>query len=121
MHKAYSSSEFEQRFHYTGSDLGALWSPEKTLFRLWAPTADRVLINLYKSGDPNAHDRITQINMERSINGTWIAAQSGYLHGVYYKTVEACDPYARTTGVNGHRAMIIDLNAAVNVVLEVEV
>lgn len=121
MHKAYSSSEFEQRFHYTGSDLGALWSPEKTLFRLWAPTADRVLINLYKSGDPNAHDRITQINMERSINGTWIAAQSGDLHGVYYKTVEACDPYARTTGVNGHRAMIIDLNAAVNVVLEVEV
>jgi len=41
------------------------------------------------------------------------------LNGVYYtyqveiggKTDEACDPYARTTGVNGKRAMVIDLES----------
>ena len=26
-------------------------------------------------------------------------------------TVEACDPYARTTGVNGRRAMVLDLDS----------
>ena len=57
--------------------------------------------------------------MTRDINGTWVAEELGDLNGVYYtyqvdvsgKTVEACDPYARTTGVNGQRAMILNLDA----------
>ena len=113
----YSTNEFESRYTYTGTDLGAVWSAEKTAFRVWAPTAEAVTLCLYKSGTPGTKDLIEKIDMTADVNGTWVACKGGDLNGVYYtylvtvdgKTVEACDPYARTTGVNGQRAMVIDL------------
>lgn len=117
MSAMYSTPDFEAAYTYHGNDLGAVWSAEKTAFRLWAPTADAVEIKLYRSGDSSENDVLTQFPMHRDVFGTWIAEHPGDLNGVYYtylvthgnKTVEACDPYARTTGVNGSRAMIIDL------------
>jgi len=38
MYEQYSSQEFEEKYTYSGN-LGAFWTPEKTAFRLWAPTA----------------------------------------------------------------------------------
>ena len=119
MTELYSTEEFERKYTYSGSDLGARWTKEKTLFRLWAPTAKSVKVNLYKSGNPGVEDRISQIDMKSSVAGTWTAEAQGDLNGTYYTfTVEleegireACDPYARTTGVNGHRAMILDLRS----------
>lgn len=115
----YSTAEFEEQYTYTGDDLGSVWTKEKTSFRVWAPTAQDVKINLYESGTPDTDDLIEQIPMTPDVNGTWVAEKTGDLNGVYYTysvsvagTVnEACDPYARTTGVNGKRAMIIDLDS----------
>lgn len=119
MYDFYSSKNFEKQNTYSGTDLGAIWSKDKTVFRLWAPTADAVSINLYKSGTEGTPDRLEQIPMRRDIQGTWLGEKAGNLNGVYYtyqvnvegKSVEACDPYARTTGVNGRRAMVIDLRS----------
>ena len=119
MPNVYSTQSFEEMYTYEGNDLGATWSSEKTAFRLWAPTAKSVKVNLYRSGTPGENDLIEQLEMTADVNGTWIAEKAGDLNGTYYtyevevngKTVEACDPYARTTGVNGKRAMIIDLDA----------
>ncbi len=115
----YSSAEFEAEFTYEGNDLGATWSKESTFFRLWAPTATAVKLNLYTSGTAGTDDLIESVDMTPDINGTWIATKEGDLNGVYYTysvtvdgtTNEACDPYARTTGVNGQRAMVIDLDS----------
>ena len=118
----YGTPEFESAYTYHGDDLGANWTEEATTFRVWAPTADTVSVNLYKSGDGSADDLIESVPMTPDVNGTWIATKSGDINGVYYtyavtldeksgKTVEACDPYARTTGVNGERAMVIDLDS----------
>ena len=117
MSELYSTPDFEAAYTYRGNDLGAAWSKDATTFRLWAPTATTVCINLYRSGEPNANDLITEVPMLRDVKGTWVAKVNGDLNGVYYtylvthdaNTVEVCDPYARTTGVNGHRAMVIDL------------
>ena len=117
MYEIYSTPEFESKFTYTGTDLGALWSPRKTTFRLWAPTAEDVVINLYRSGDVSADDRLDQIRMRPDVCGTWVAERMGDLNGIYYTYLvmadgmirECCDPYARTTGVNGHRAMVLNL------------
>ena len=113
----YSTDEFEAEYTYEGNDLGATWTKDSTTFRVWAPTATAVMVNLYETGDPAEPDLIDQLEMTKSEKGTWVLEQSGDLNGVYYtyqvdvdgKTVEACDPYARTTGVNGRRAMVIDL------------
>ena len=82
MTELYSTEEFERRYTYSGNDLGARWSREKTAFRLWAPTAKSVKINLYKSGNPGVEDRIDQIEMKSSVAGTWTASVAGNLHGV---------------------------------------
>lgn len=119
MSEIYSTPDFEAAYTYHGDDLGATWSKEKTAFRLWAPTADAVSINLYRSGEPTAQDLMEHLPMVRDVQGTWIASRYGDLNGVYYtylvthgaSTVEVCDPYARTTGVNGYRAMVIDLDS----------
>ena len=117
MYELYSSHPFEEQYTYTGCDLGAVWTPMKTVFRVWAPTAETVSVNLYRSGTPDAEDFLCQLHMYPDKKGTWTAQRVGNLNGVYYtyevqidgKRVEACDPYARSTGVNGQRAMILDL------------
>ena len=113
----YSTPDFEAAYTYHGNDLGAVWSENSTKFRLWAPTADAVDIRLYHSGDAAVQDCFCQFSMHRDLCGTWFVEYHGNLNGTYYTflvahgehTVEACDPYARTTGVNGNRAMVIDL------------
>lgn len=119
MFEIYNSTDFEKMYTYTEADLGASWSPEKTSFRLWAPAADSVQIRLYKSGNADTQDLLETLDMTRDIQGTWTASKTGDLNGIYYtylvhrneKETEVCDPYARTTGINGQRAMIIDLNS----------
>ena len=46
----YDTAEFEAQYTYTGRDLGAFWSEEKTTFRVWAPTAQEVSLLLYRQG-----------------------------------------------------------------------
>ena len=36
---------------YTGNDLGAVYSPKMTRFKVWAPEAESVKLNLYKQGE----------------------------------------------------------------------
>ena len=111
----YSGSSFEKAFTYAGSDLGALWSPGCTRFRVWAPTASAVRLRLYPDGDGSAP--IEEYSMAPDSQGTWVFALDGDLHGVYYTylvtvdgiTRESIDPYARAGGVNGQRGMVIDL------------
>ena len=115
----YSTQAFEEKFTYLGDDLGAAWTRDDTKFRVWAPTAQKVQVNLYTEGDASVSDLIETIDMKSDINGTWTAAKTGDANGTYYTysvtiegTVnETIDPYARTAGVNGDRGMIIDLES----------
>jgi len=119
MHEFYSSHEFEEKYTYTGADLGAQWTKQKTSFRLWSPLAKSAWVKLYRSGNPEQQDLLEVLPMMPGEHGTWTAEKAGDLHGIYYtfladvagRIVEACDPYARTTGVNSHRAMVIDLSS----------
>ncbi|WP_242845578.1 type I pullulanase [Butyrivibrio sp. WCE2006] len=115
----YSTKEFEDKYTYEGDDLGFVYSKECTTFRVWAPTAEEVYLNLYKSGNPWEDDLCRKIQMTKDVKGTFIVKVPGDIVGTYYTftavidglSVEACDPYARTTGVNGQRAMVIDLES----------
>ena len=115
--KLFSTKEFEEAYYYEGNDLGAIWSKEKTAFRLWAPTASEVILNMYSAG---VGINLTQsVPMKQDVKGTWYLEMMGDLNGTYYTysvtvdevTKEAVDPYARTTGVNGDRGMVVDLES----------
>ncbi len=115
----YSSETFEETYTYDGDDLGAVWSSDFTTFKVWAPTAEGVKVNLYESGDKSADDLIESYDMEAEEQGVWSISIDGDLNGTYYTYTadfgsmenEACDPYANAVGVNGDRAMVIDLDS----------
>lgn len=111
----YDTLEFEENYTYPGRDLGAFWSESKTVFRVWAPTAQDVALLLYREG--RGGEPLARQQLHPDVKGTWIAQRVGNLKGLYYTylvtvdgvTREACDPYARAVGVNGERAMVVDL------------
>lgn len=103
--------------YYNGNDLGAVYSKQKTAFRLWAPTAERVCICFYAEG--NGGEALEVKDMVAHEDGTWTYVKSGDLHKLYYtylvlvdgKEQETNDPYGKATGVNGHRSMVVDLES----------
>lgn len=113
----YSTKEFEESYTYEGGGLGAVWSPEQTVFRLWAPEADRVFLNLYRDGEGT--EAYQKEELEKSEKGTWVVSVPGNLDRQYYtytvirggNCIEAADPYAVASGVNGKRSMILNLQS----------
>ena len=116
-YRRFAEMESEASGIYQGDDLGAIWTEEETRFRVWAPTAEQVVVNLYKTGEQR--DLFQSISMRKASSGTWATAVKGNLNGVYYtycvtvdkETNEAVDPYAKAVGVNGKRGMVIDLSS----------
>mgnify|MGYP001041555066 CR=1 FL=1 len=103
-----------KKYHYTGNDLGITYNKSGTEFRVWAPTAVKVNLITY----PTGNDSSGQIHlMKKGEQGVWYAQLKGDFHGVYYNYLvsvgsqlhEVTDPYARACGVNGKRGMVVDL------------
>ena len=114
----FSSEEFEEAYTYTGDDLGVTFSGDSVNFRVWAPTAEKVEINIYAEG--NGGDAELTAEMQKDVKGTWVFTASSDLKGKYYtynayfegKTnMDIVDPYAKSVGVNGKRGMILDLDS----------
>ncbi len=112
----FDSPEFIANYTYDGNDLGAVINGADTTFKVWAPTASKVVLNLYTAG----HDceAFAKIDMVRGEKGVWSHTQANCGHGTYYTytvttsvgTQTATDPYAKAAGVNGDRSMVVDLS-----------
>ena len=91
-----------------------VYSPEKSTFELWAPTAESAVVRLY-DGDKLEEE----IAMTRGEQGLWHAEAMGDKRGMYYAfqvTVEgntlkeSAGIFARALNVNGDRGAIINLD-----------
>lgn len=110
----FDSTYFAESYHYDGTDLGAVIDGDSTAFKVWAPTASRVVLNLFEAGD--GVDAYKTVDMVRGEKGVWSHTEACG-HGTYYTytvttsvgTQEAVDPYAKAAGVNGKRGMVVDL------------
>ena len=115
--KVFDSEEFISRFIYDGDDLGAVITETGTRFKVWAPTASRVRLQLFEAGDGGEPFEI--LEMTKEDRGVW-SAESSCGAGTYYTYLvttssgeqEAVDPYAKAAGVNGNRGMVADLSVA---------
>jgi len=111
----FDSDYFAANYHYDGTDLGAVISGENTTFKVWAPTASKVTLNLFKQGD--GVDAYKSVDMVKGEKGVWSHTEACG-HGTYYTytvttalgTQEATDPYGKAAGVNGNRTMVVDLS-----------
>ncbi|MBN1822470.1 MAG: type I pullulanase [Prolixibacteraceae bacterium] len=97
---------------YGGGDLGVFWSPEKTLFKIWAPTANAVELRMYENGKDGKP--VQKKNLKPYRSGVWYLELKGNLEGLFYTFKindgewlhEVPDIYARCVGVNGLRGQI---------------
>ena len=104
---------------YPGGDLGAVYRPQMTTLKLWAPTALSVGVKLFSSaGNPN----FDSITMVMDNNGIWTANLEGDQNGKYYLyqvtlpgsgvsapiVNEVNDPYAQGCSANSGRTLIFD-------------
>ena len=111
----FDSKYFADNFHYDGDDLGATVDGDETTFKVWAPTASAVVLNLFTAG--NGVDAYKSVEMVKGDKGVWSHIEDCG-HGTYYTytvttsvgTQEAVDPYAKSAGVNGKRGMVVDLS-----------
>ncbi len=122
--KRYSTEEFEKNYTYEADDLGMVLEGEFIILKCWSPFAKQILLNIYKTGEEDSICE-EQLEMSSAERGIWYLQLEAvkYLN-CYYDfsviflddiniekeiVVTACDPYARAVGVNGKKAMFIDL------------
>lgn len=109
-------AKFDELYVYDGDDLGAVYTPEQTRFRLWAPTASEAKVILYETEDGTP---VNELPMKRDVQGTWTLTVPEDCGGLFYtyrvkvgeQWNEAVDPYAKAVGVNGKKAAILDLRS----------
>ena len=113
----FDSEEFLANYVYDGDDLGAyIQADGSTTFKVWAPTASKVVLNLFTAG--NGVDAYANLEMTKADKGVWELNVPETGHGTYYTysvttcigTQVAVDPYAKAAGVNGDRGMVVDLD-----------
>jgi pullulanase len=101
---------------YEGTDLGLTYSPERSTFKVYMPEGAKVVMSFYEDGDTSESYLVDQ--MIRGENGIWETTIEGDLLGKFYDFQvyrergwlnAVPDPYAKAVGVNGKRAMVVDL------------
>ncbi len=102
-------------FHYDGK-LGAIYSPQSTIFKVWSPVSSNVKVLLFKKASDNKPYAV--LNMKRDESGVWSVKVNGNLNGVYYlyefhsygKTRIAPDIYSQAADMYNTKSMVVNLN-----------
>ena len=114
MNWSFGHIDFSTYPFYNEKALGVKYTTESTTIRVWAPTAEKVILRLYEKGIGREHFYLAHFKKQ---NATWEIEIPGDQHGVYYTIQcqingawmdEVPDTYAYAVGVNGKRAMICD-------------
>lgn len=104
------SLRFDEEFFYDGSDLGVICSPVSCDFAIWAPTASRIVIEIFKENG------LLVLELKRSAKGVFRLHVDfnghglSYLYHVYVNGSwnTSTDPRGIGSTVNNQRSVIID-------------
>lgn len=119
--KYFMSKEFKENYVYDGNDLGLTYKKDGSIFKVWAPTASDVSVNIYTTGsEAEGGEKLGTYPMTKGDKGVFVfdAKELGDLANRFYtynvtvngNTEETIDIYAKACGVNGNRGMIVDLD-----------
>lgn len=106
------------KYYYDG-ELGFIYSPERTVFKLWDPTATSVKLNRYATGTDGeaGAQSYGSIEMEKLMDGSnwtgvWTCTIAGDIKGSYYTYSvdgeEIPDLWSQAVGFDGKRSMVFD-------------
>lgn len=104
----------EKPFNYDGR-LGAIYSQEKTTFRVWSPVSSSASVLLFRKADSTVPYKTC--GMSRNSEGVWSVSVPGDLNGVYYlyafrsygKYRKTPDIYSHSANASNTKSMVIDL------------
>ncbi|WP_125705563.1 type I pullulanase [Lacticaseibacillus daqingensis] len=108
-----TAAAFDAEFGFAGW-LGVQYAPHQSLFRLWAPTAQRVSLCVYASAAPAA-GLVQTWPMTPGAHGVWCVTLMGdqrdlvYTYQLQFETTqtETIDPYATAATRNGARGVVL--------------
>lgn len=105
-----------EEFIYTGKDLGANYTKDYTLFKVWSPVAEKMKVAIYDNYDD---DMGKVYEMNKKEQGVWELKLKGDYKNKYYNyrvTIngvekETPDPYTKGATANGKKGMIVDFSS----------
>lgn len=102
--------KFDKMFYYSGNDLGAHITNQKTTFALWAPTATEVFVKVNFNGKTVTYplDREPKGVYKTTVNENLHLAHYTYLVNVNGEYRESVDPYGRGTISYGQKSVVLD-------------
>ena len=113
----YDTEVFDDAYYYDG-ELGAIYSPNGTTFRVWSPVSTSITLNIYNDG--SAAEPPVSYDMTKGANGVFEAIVEGDLAAKYYtysvcnfaypNGAEIVDPYAKSAGLNGVPGQIVNFD-----------
>lgn len=92
------------------------YSAEQSIFKLWSPNADDVILRIYSEGAGGV--ALKTLNMKRQPEGLWKIVVKEDLKGLFYTfsikekgkwRPECPGIFAKAVGINGHRAAILKM------------
>lgn len=101
---------FDQTYDASDEQLGCVYSPEKTEFSVWAPTATRMELIISQA----------RMTMTRKSNGVWHTVATGDLKNESYQFAVTIygeeklvnDPYAKGMTANSRQGVVLDLESS---------
>lgn len=116
--------------------LGSQLLDDGTVFTVWSPSAAAITLRLFDTSDPKDNPSAT-VALERAQDGAWQYRSAERLAGTYYDymltfpasavsnvpsdaiinaaestvTIRTADPWAKASGVNGERSMVVNLDS----------
>ncbi|WP_456273698.1 type I pullulanase [Bacillus sp. AK031] len=111
------TDEFDEEYFYGGNDLGVTLESERTVFKVWAPTATGVLLKL-TGPDMKSQEKHEMVRGEK---GVWTFSLNRNADGFFYRFLtcinlnwqEAVDPYAKSVSLDSRWGAVVDLKRCI--------
>ena len=92
---AVAARQLDNKYGYNGNDLGATYSKESTTFKVWAPTATEIKLNLFATGSDSEEGakklgtyqlkkELKTAGDDSTFTGIWKYTAEGDLKNKYY-------------------------------------
>lgn len=102
--------------YFSDEKLGLFYTPEKSTFRVWAPGATEILLNIYNDATSSEkhlyklskkNNSIWEAIIEKDLKNKYYTFQIDGPDAQYNKTIEVLDPYSTCTTAHNGRSMIL--------------
>lgn len=101
---------------YDGNDLGAVYTTHDTIFKVWAPTVEKITVVIYETFDDESGQKYV---MNKGQSGVWELKLLGNFKNKYYNYLvsnageekETPDIYTKGSSANSKKGMIVDFNS----------